>query len=288
VSANVASFQRLLRPLTDRFGERLANGRLAPVARRMAGLEVGFLLGWMSTRVLGQYDLLIIEDERPEEQDLVYYVGPNIVALERRFAFPPQQFRLWIALHECTHRAQFTGVPWLRPHFLELVDRLLSSVDPDPGRMVEGLKRALAEARAGDRPLDRGGLAAAVATPEQRMVLDQIGGMMSLLEGHGDVTMNRAGAGLIPSAERFERVLRARRQSAPVLTRFLQRLIGLEAKMAQYAQGERFIGAVEDAGGPQLLDRAWQGSAWLPTLKEIREPQRWIERVELVEVVGGA
>jgi putative hydrolase len=152
--------------------------------------------------------------------------------------------------------------------------------------MVEGLKRALAEARAGEKPLDRGGLAAAVATPEQRTVLDQIGGMMSLLEGHGDVTMNRAGAGLIPSAERFERVLRARRQSAPVITRFLQRLIGLEAKMAQYAQGERFIGAVEDAGGPELLDRAWQGSAWLPTLEEIREPQRWIERTQRVEIVS--
>jgi putative hydrolase len=126
-----------------------------------------------------------------------------------------------------------------------------------------------------------------VATPEQRHVLDQIGGMMSLLEGHGDVTMNRAGDSLVPSADRFERVLRARRQSASVLTRFLQRLIGLEAKLAQYAQGESFIAAVEKAGGDELLDRVWQGSAWLPTLEEIRDPQRWIERVELSEAVAG-
>jgi coenzyme F420 biosynthesis associated uncharacterized protein len=279
VAANLASFQRLLRPLTDRFGQRLSAGHLAPVARRMAGVEVGFLLGWMSTRVLGQYDLLIIEDERPEEQDLVYYVGPNVVSLERRFAFPPEQFRLWIALHECTHRAQFTGVPWLRPHFLGLVERLLSSVDPDPGRLLEGLRRGLAEARAGGRPLDRGGLAAAVATPEQREVLDQIAGMMSLLEGHGDVTMNRAGEGLVPSAERFERVLRARRQSGSVLTRFLQRLVGLEAKLSHYAHGERFIAAVEEAGGSALIDRVWEDPVWLPTLEEVREPARWIERV---------
>ena len=285
VAANLASFQRLLRPLTDRFGQRLAAGHLAPVARRMAGLEVGFLLGWMSTRVLGQYDLLIIEEERPEEQDLVYYVGPNIVSLERRFAFPPEQFRLWIALHECTHRAQFTGVPWLRPHFLGLVERLLSTVDPDPGRLLEGLRRGLAEARAGGRPLDRGGLAAAVATPEQRQVLDQIAGMMSLLEGHGDVTMNRAGDGLVPSAERFERVLRARRQSGSVLTRFLQRLVGLEAKLAQYAQGERFIAAVEEAGGTALADRVWEDPALLPTLEEIREPARWIERARPAHAV---
>lgn len=280
VGANVASFQRLLRPLTDRFGERLGSSTLAPIGRRVTGAEVGLLLGWMSTRVLGQYDLLIVEDERPEEQDLVYYLGSNIVALERRFAFPPDEFRLWIALHECTHRAQFTGVPWLRPHFLGLVDRLLSSVEPDPGRLVAGLKAAVAEARSGGRPLDRGGLAAVVATPEQRQVLDQIGGMMALLEGHGEVTMDRAGEGLLPSAERFGRVLRARRQSSRGLAKLLQRLVGLDAKLAQYEQGTTFITAVEAAGGAELFAKVWEGPHRLPTLDEIREPSRWIARVD--------
>jgi coenzyme F420 biosynthesis associated uncharacterized protein len=287
VSANVDSFQRLLRPLVDRFGERLG-GRMGPIGRRAAGAEVGVLLGWMSTRVLGQYDLLVVEDERPEDQDIVYYVGTNVAGLERRFAFPPREFRLWIALHECTHRAQFTGVPWLRPHFLGLVHQLLDSVDPDPARFLEGLKRAVAEVRSGGRPLDRGGLAAVIATPEQRQVLDEIGGLMSLLEGHGDVTMNRAGAGLVPSADRFERVLTARRQSTSTLARFLQRLIGLEAKLAQYELGERFIESVERAGGTELFDRVWQGPEWLPVMDEVREPPRWIERVRLAESVGGA
>ena len=81
------------------------------------------VLGWMSGRVLGQYDLLVIEEEDPGDQDLVYYVGPNVLALEKQFAFPPEQFRLWLALHEVTHRAQFTGVPWMREHFLGLVAR---------------------------------------------------------------------------------------------------------------------------------------------------------------------
>ena len=93
-------------------------GPLAPVAQKVAGAEVGALLGWMSTRVLGQYDLLVVEDESPEDQDIVYYVGPNVLALEKRFAFPPREFRLWLALHEVTHRAQFTGIPWLRTHYL--------------------------------------------------------------------------------------------------------------------------------------------------------------------------
>src|SRR3954452_3738431 len=143
IGADVASFSRLLRPLTERLGERVGEGALAPVARRATGAELGLILGWMSTRVLGQYDLLVIEEENPEDQDVVYYVGPNIIALEKRFAFPPREFRLWLALHEVTHRAQFTGVPWLRDHFLSLVEQTLQAVDPDPKRFLDGVRRLM-------------------------------------------------------------------------------------------------------------------------------------------------
>ncbi len=283
VKANVASFQRLLRPLTDRIGEHLRpSSPLAPVTRAVTGVEVGALLGWMSTRVLGQYDLLVIDDEDPDDQDIVYYVGPNVLALEKRFAFPPREFRLWLALHEVTHRVQFTGVPWLRGHFLSLVEASLGSVEPDPKRFLLALRRAVEEVREGRNPLDEGGLVALLATPEQQEVLSRIGGMMSLLEGHGDVTMDRAGVDQIPSAERFGRVLRQRRVSTAGVTRLVQKLIGLEAKLNQYEQGERFIAAVEAAGGPQALERVWEGPEMLPDLAEIREPHRWLERVGLV------
>ena len=136
IQANVASFRRLLRPLTQRLGQRLGSGPAAKVGRAVAGAEVGALLGWMSTRVLGQYDLLIIENEEPEKQDIVYYVGPNILSLEKRYAFPPREFRLWIAIHEVTHRAQFTGVPCMRHHFLSLVEHSLYAFYPDPKRCV--------------------------------------------------------------------------------------------------------------------------------------------------------
>jgi coenzyme F420 biosynthesis associated uncharacterized protein len=287
VRANIASFRRLLRPLTHRLGDRLAAGPLAPVTRRLTGLEVGTMLGWMSTRVLGQYDMLIVEEEAPHEQDLVYYVGPNVLALEKRFAFPPREFRLWLALHEVTHRAQFTGVPWLRPHFLSLVERSLDAVDPDPKRFMVAFRRMVDGMREGTNPLDDGGLIALLATPEQRDVLDQIAGLMSLLEGHGDVTMDRAAADRIPSAERFSRVLRQRRQNTTGIVKLIQKLVGLEAKLAQYEQGERFIEAVEDAGGPDLLDEVWQGPEWLPTLPEIREPARWVERTRRRGAVVG-
>jgi coenzyme F420 biosynthesis associated uncharacterized protein len=286
VRANVASFQRLLRPLTDKVGEKMDRSPLAPVARRVTGTEVGVILGWMATRVLGQYDLLIVEEEDPHDQDVVYYVGPNVLALEKRFAFPPREFRLWLALHEVTHRAQFTGVPWLRPHFLSLVEQSLANVDPDPKRFLEALRRVADGVRTGNSALDDGGIVALLATPEQRQALDRIAGMMSLLEGHGDVTMDRAGADRIPSAERFSRVLHQRRQQASRPARVLQRLIGLEAKMNQYEQGERFIASVEREGGRELLDHAWRGAEFLPTLHEIREPRQWIDRVRLAGAVA--
>jgi coenzyme F420 biosynthesis associated uncharacterized protein len=282
VHANIGSMRRMLSPLTEKFGEKLdSTSVLAPVAkgftRRVTAVELGTLLGWMSTRVLGQYDLLLVEDENPEDQDLVYYVGPNVLALEKRFGFPPREFRLWLALHEVTHRAQFTGVPWLRPYFLSQVDGIIGQLDP--GHMAEGLRRAVAEVRSGRNPLDEGGLPALFATPEQREVLDRIGGLMSLLEGHGDVTMDRAGADRIPSAERFSRVLRARRANRPGPARFLQKLVGLEAKLKQYELGERFIAEVEAEGGPELLARVWEGPDRLPTMAEIRKPAAWLHRV---------
>ncbi len=279
VRANIASFQRLLRPLLDRFAERLTATPLAPVAQKVAGAEVGLLLGWMSGRVLGQYDLLIVEEENPHDQDLVYYVGPNVLSLEKMYAFPPREFRLWLALHEVTHRAQFTGVPWMREHFLGLVEQTVGAVDPDPARFLQALNRLADAIRSGSNPLADGGVMTLVASPEQRAVLDQVSGLMSLLEGHGDVTMDRAGRDLVPNADRFARVLRQRRQSAQGVTRLIQQLVGLEAKINQYEQGERFIAAVERAGGTALLDRAWEGPDQLPTLIEIREPERWIARV---------
>lgn len=279
IRANVASFQRLLRPLLDKFEERMGSGPLAPVTRRVTGIELGLVLGWMSTRVLGQYDLLVVEEESPHEQDIVYYVGPNILAIEKAYAFPPMQFRQWIALHELTHRAQFTGVPWLRPHFLSLVEELLGAVDPDPQQLADGLRRAAAAVRGGKGAQTEGGLAGLLANPEQQGALASLSGLMSLLEGHGDVTMDRAGEDLVPSAPRFARVLRQRRTQAKGIAKLMQQLLGLEAKLAQYEQGERFIAHVEKDGGPELLARVWEDAGHLPSIDEIRAPQDWIARI---------
>jgi coenzyme F420 biosynthesis associated uncharacterized protein len=292
VRANLASFRRLLRPLTDKMAARLDDRRgpkalISGASRQAAGLEVGALLGWMATRVLGQYDLLIIEDEERDDQDLVYYVGPNVLAVEKRYGFPPREFRLWLALHEVTHRAQFTGVPWLRSHFLSLVDSTLDAVDPDPKRLLDALGRIIDELRSGHNPLDEGGIATLLASPDQRELFGRIGGMMSLLEGHGDVTMDRAGEGHVPSAARFARALRERRRAGNAVAKLLQSAMGIDAKLKQYQQGEAFIQYVERHGGAGALDAAWRGPEWLPNLAEIRSPQEWLDRVRLSEELVG-
>jgi coenzyme F420 biosynthesis associated uncharacterized protein len=284
VRTNLSSFQPLLDPVLGQLEAGALKGPMPGAARAAAGAQLGLVLGWMSTRVLGQYDLLFAGDT---SGDAVSYVGPNIVALERRHGFPPRQFRLWIALHEVTHRCQFTGVPWLRPYFLAQVDQVLAHVTPDPHRLAEALSRAAQAVREGRNPLEDAGMLGLVAPPEQLEVIARIQAMMSVLEGHGDVTMDRAGAGAVPDAAWFSRVLRERRNRAPRPVRLLQQLVGIEAKMRQYEQGEAFIRAVESTAGPDALARVWEGPDRLPTMEEIRHPAEWLARTDPTPVAAG-
>ncbi len=276
VDANIASMQRLLRPLTARVGMRMASSRVAPIGRRVAGTETGVLLGYLAQRVLGQYDLLVLDDD--DSADAVYYVGANVLALEKRFAFRPRDFRLWIAIHELTHRAQFTAVPWMKSYYLGLVERALSSVDPDPRRLVHALARAADEFRNGRNPLDDGGLVALIATDEQRGALADVQALMSLLEGHGNRVMNSLGREHVAGQARMARVLQARRQSGG-MAGVVQKLVGLESKMRQYEVGEAFVDEVVREAGPRAIDAAWRGPEFLPTVAELSAPRDWLTRV---------
>ena len=298
VAVNVAAIDRLLSPTLRKLEARRTGSpalamlpawvpdRLAGASRAVSGAQFGLVLSWMSSRVLGQYDLLITDDA-PDDQDIVYYVGPNVVALEERYGFPAREFRLWLALHEVTHRCQFTGVPWLRDHFVSLVDAGLEPLAADPARLTEALRRLTEELRAGHSPIGDAGMIGLVATPEQLEAIQRVQALMSLLEGHGDVVMDRAGAGAVPGAERFSRILHERRQQVRGPAKLLQQVLGLEAKLRQYAEGEAFVTAVEAAGGPELFNRVWQGPEWLPSLVEIRDPHQWIARVRSAPALAG-
>lgn len=280
VQANIGSMRRMLAPLTARVGERMAKSPIAPIGRRVAGTEMGVLLGYMAQRVLGQYDLLVLEkpDAQLGSSDAVYYVGPNILSLEKRYAFRPRDFRLWIAIHEVTHRAQFTGIPWMKDYFLSLVEQALTIVDPDPSRLVQAMLRAADDIRKGRNPLDEGGLVALLATPEQRGVLGKVQALMSLLEGHGNNVMNHLGRVHVAGQERMARVLQARRR-ARGLTAILHKLLGFDSKLRQYEVGESFIAGVEREAGPHAIDAAWRDPDSLPTLEELTRPTDWLARV---------
>lgn len=285
VDANIESFRQLLQPLLDQLPGSTLPGPMAKVSPQVAGAQMGAVLGWMSGRVLGQYDLLLTE--RGSGGDVVHYVGPNIVALERQHGFPPEHFRLWIALHEVTHRCQFTAVAWLRPYFLSLVDQALQVAKPDPKQLLAALRRAADASRHGTNPLDEAGVLGLVAPPEQLAVLRQVQALMSVLEGHGDITMNRAGVGAVLEAQWFARVLSDRRRRANPVTRLILQLTGIDAKLRQYAQGERFVETVEAAGGPELFHRVWESADMLPTLAEVRQPALWLARVQPPGVAAG-
>ena len=277
IRANIASFRHLLTPLLEEWSAKFPrNTRVADIGRQLVGAELGALLGWMGGRVLGQYDLLVGRDD---VDDAVYMVGPNLAAIERRFGFDPTEFRTWVLLHELTHRAQFTGVPWMREHFTELVSTSLRLANPDPRRIAQAIREAFSDRDQARQRVRDGGVFGLLASPEQREVIQRIAGLMSLLEGHGDVTMTRAAGDLVPSAARFASVLQARRRRSSPLTRLTLRLTGIEGKLNQYAAGERFIAAIEAEGGPRVVDICWTSPENLPSLEEIRNPQQWLDRM---------
>jgi coenzyme F420 biosynthesis associated uncharacterized protein len=276
IRANIASFRTLLGPVMGVWQEKMPTGNTGAVTRQIAGAEVGALLGWMSTRVLGQYDILV---GRQDRDDAVFLLAPNLAGIEHRYGFEPAEFRTWVLLHELTHRAQFNGVPWMREHFTGLVDQSLMMAEPDLGAFTESVKAALRNRREASQHLRDGGILGVVAPPGQRAVMARIGGMMSLLEGHGDITMTRAAGSLVPNAARFERILRERRRNVNPLSRTIMRLAGIEAKLNQYAAGARFIDAIEAVDGPRAVDRCWQSPDQLPTLEEIRAPRTWLDRM---------
>jgi coenzyme F420 biosynthesis associated uncharacterized protein len=247
---------------------------MARVVDRFVKAETEALLSVMARRVLGQYELVL---PTGEPGDVVSYVGPNIMQMERANQFRPSEFRFWVALHEMTHRAQFQGIPWLRDYFMGLVTELVEQSKPEPGKMGRIIDEISARRRAGSDLVDERGLLGLFATGSQREVIDRVQALMSLLEGHGHVVMDRLGESHLRTQERMSRMLKARRNDKRTATFF--RLTGLEMKLKQYRIGERFVKTVETEAGWDTLGLAFRGASSLPTLAEIEEPVAWLERV---------
>jgi len=267
--SNVAVFSRLLAPA------EAAIKKSNPLASRLVAAEMGAVLGFLARKVLGQYELVLPGGD--ENGDVVYLVGANVLSMERSNQFRPHEFRLWIALHECAHRLQFVGVPWLRAYFLDLVGELVASAVPEPGRWARVMADVRRANEDGEPLIGETGLFGLFATSSQKDLLERVQALMSLLEGHGHVVMDRIGKRELESQQRMAAVLKQRRKDPRTAT-FL-RISGLEMKMRQYEQGERFVLAVEREAGWEALDRVWQGPEALPSLAEINEPGLWLRRM---------
>lgn len=274
VENNVASFSTLLAPAEERLGSETGVG--SAIASRVMGAEMGAVLGFLARRVLGQYELVLPTSDG-DNGDTVLFVGPNVLKMERDHGFRPDDFRFWVALHECTHRLQFTGVPWLRGYFLGLVDELVATSKPESRHIQRIAAELRAAAAAGEPLIDESGIFGVFATPEQREVIDRVQALMALLEGHGHVVMDRIGEREIVTQARMSAVLKARR--ADKRTAALMRLIGLEMKLRQYEMGAEFIKGVEERASWSTLDVAWESPEALPTLEEIGDPERWLQRI---------
>ena len=274
VRTNADSFAALMSPLEDSLAKTSGIGRAT--AGKVMGVELGAVLGFLSKRVLGQYELVL--PTGPDDRgDTVLFVGANVLAMERRFEFRPSHFRFWVALHECAHRAQFTGVPWMRDYFLSLVGELVATSSTSGGQVA----RVVGDLARGDLSRDDllgdAGLIGLFASPEQQAVLDKVQALMSLLEGHGHIVMDRIGEREIVDVARMSSVLKARRKD-PKTAAFMK-LIGIEMKMKQYEQGAKFIADVEETASWDALSMAWESPDSLPTLAEIGDAPSWLDRM---------
>jgi len=291
IKANVAGFRELLKPLLDKMNERRGNNPggalLGAVGGKVTGVELGMLLSFLASRVLGQYETFA-----PATRALpagehgggrLLLVAPNIVHVERELDVAPHDFRLWVCLHEETHRTQFTAVPWLRDHIEGEIQTFLGETDVDPGTLLERF-REVAQSLAGGRPEgeEDGGrsFVELVQTPAQREVLSRLTAVMSLLEGHADYVMDGVGPGVVPSvAEIREKFQQRRASGAGRLDQALRKLLGLDAKLRQYRDGERFVRAVVKETGMDGFNRVWTSPNTLPTKAEIAKPADWVARV---------
>ena len=286
IAANVASMGAILDPIADRLASAGGSGGLAKAlagpargaTSALLSAEAGALTGYLSQRVLGQFEFVIVDPKAPAR---LLFVAPNIAAAAVRLKADPEELLTWIAFHEVTHAVQFTAVPWLREHLAGLLGELLESLElkVDPKLLlrlpaVDDVREWAAAAR-------EGGLVAALGGPRRRELLERVQTVMSVVEGHAEHVMDVVGAQALPSLDELRAALDRRRSERPPLLALLERLIGLEAKMRQYEDGKRFCDAVAAATGSAGLHRVFDSPESLPTVAELHDPDAWMRRMDL-------
>jgi coenzyme F420 biosynthesis associated uncharacterized protein len=280
VAANIGSMRALLGPVLDRAANGL--GPVKPVVQIGAGLmmsaEVGVIVGYLAQRVLGQYELVLIDESASPHPPRLLFVLPNLGQAVEAFDADEREFMTWVTLHEVTHAVQFAGVPWLQGHLASLVGELLGSAEARieaPHRLRLPTRPELERLYAGIRS---GDLFSIVMNKSERDTIDRVQAVMAVIEGHAEHVMDAVAPDLLPSLPRLRRSLDSRRRTQSRLSRLVGRLLGLELKLRQYERGKAFCDAIVRRAGPGALRVVFSAPEALPSLAEIGEPTAWLER----------
>ena len=283
IRTNIEAMRKLLDPVIERSGQRI--GPLRPAIALTVGLvvttEVAVVLGYLAQRVLGQYELVLLDEGTDPSPPRLLFVLPNLGQAMQSFGAREDEFVTWVALHEVTHAVQFAGVPWLHGHLAGLVRELLDKAElrleaPRKLRMPSGRQvRHVADS------LRHGDLIAIFTNSSERETLNRVQAVMAVVEGHAEHVMDAVAPDLLPSLPKLREALNRRRRSQSGLSRLLARLLGLELKLRQYEQGKYFCDTVVERAGPGALAHVFSGPDALPTLDELRDPAGWLRRVGL-------
>jgi coenzyme F420 biosynthesis associated uncharacterized protein len=248
------------------------------ITGRVTGAQTGAVLAFISSGILGQYDPFA-----PNGGELLL-VYPNVIAVERELRVTPADFRLWVCLHEVTHRVQFRANPWLTAHMSQALAVLTQDAGEDVAAVAGRLAEYVRNQRNGVAPEPGStgvlGLVRAIQAEPQRRALDQLLVLGTLLEGHADHVMDAVGPTVVPSVNVIRRRFDERRQrKQPPVQRLLRALLGVDAKLSQYTRGKAFVDHVVSAVGMTRFNTVWSSAETLPLPTEIDEPRRWIDRV---------
>jgi coenzyme F420 biosynthesis associated uncharacterized protein len=258
---------RDLGPLYDALG---AAGGL------LMGAQVGAMAGVLSQRVLGQYDLSLLD---PTVAPRLLLVAPNLAQAARTMQVDSEQLLVWVTIHEITHAVQFSGAPWLREHLARILRQLIEGLQVTVSLSALMRLPSARDARAFAERLRHGELVRLTLGERRWQLVERLQATMSLVEGHAEHVMDAVGAEVLPSLPRLRAAMTRRREHRGLPWRVLERLLGLELKMRQYEEGRRFCDAVVLAGGPAALARAWRSAEDLPTTAELQAPELWLARV---------
>jgi coenzyme F420 biosynthesis associated uncharacterized protein len=274
-SVNITGLRQVITPLVAKLsGEREPSSFTSVVGSRVTGVQAGTVLAYLSGKVLGQFEVFA------SDPGTLLLVAPNIVETERRLDAEPHDFRLWVCLHEVTHRTQFTAVPWLRGHFLGEVRAFVDASQAGGEQIVDRLRHGVAAlADAVRNPDSRASVLDLVQTPAQAAVLERLTAVMTLLEGHAEFVMDGVGPEVVPTVEEIRSRFNQRREGGNPIERALRRLLGIDVKLRQYAEGRKFVHAVVERVGMDGFNRVWDSPLTLPYVSELSDPDAWVARV---------